>query len=525
MLGGALVGLLEVEGLEFKYADQGLYNKVSFRIQPKEHIVLVGDNGSGKSTFMNLIAKNLIPDAGTITWLNHIAYGYLDQQLKVKKDISIYDYLTEVFAPLIEKEKQMNSYYELLCTCEESEYDKYLSRAQSIQEELEEKNFYQMNSTLGNVVNGLGIASYGLDTHLNHLSGGQRAKVYLAKLLLDAPDVLLMDEPTNFLDTAHIEWLGKYLVDFDKAFVVISHDEDFLRTIGDIVYCLSNKEMVRYKMNYDAFLKEKTLRDEQYQSAYENQQKFIKKTQDFIQKNIVRATTSKQAKSRRKMLEKVKVLQKPIHHDPMHLKFPYSKDLGTEVLKLKKLTVGYHNKPVLSQIDFLLKHNEKVVILGHNGIGKSTILKTILGILPVLDGEYVWSPAADINYFAQEEEYDAVTTPISYLRRFYPMKTDGELRSVLASAGIKGELSLQPMANLSGGQQTKVRLALMTMKKSNVLIFDEPTNHLDVFSKEELWKSIDDFPGSVILVTHEPEFYEGLVDLELKFEEESYGRI
>ena len=166
-----------------------------------------------------------------------------------------------------------------------------------------------------------------------------------------------------------------------------------------------------------------------------------------------------------------------------------------------------------------LKHNEKVVILGHNGIGKSTILKTILGVLPKLEGEYVWSPSADVNYFSQEEEYDQLITPIRYLRGFYPLKTDGELRSILASAGIKGELALQPMASLSGGQQTKVRLALMTMKKSNILIFDEPTNHLDIFSKEELWNSIHSFPGSVILVTHEPEFYEGLVDVELKFEE------
>ena len=518
------MGLLEVEGLEFKYADQGLYNKVNFRIQPKEHIVLVGDNGCGKSTFMNLIAKNLIPDAGSITWLNNITYGYLDQQLKVKKDISIYEYLTEVFAPLLEKEKQMNSYYEMLCTCAESEYDKYLTRAQQIQEELEEKNFYQMNSTLGNVINGLGIAGYGMDTLLNRLSGGQRAKVYLAKLLLEAPDVLLMDEPTNFLDTAHIEWLAKYLQDFDKAFVVISHDEEFLRSIGEIVYCLSNKEMIRYKMKYDLYLKEKELRDEQYQNAFENQKKWIKKTEEFIQKNIVRATTSKQAKSRRKMLERIKVLEPPKNHEPMHLKFPYSKELGTEVLKLRNLTVGYNQKIVLSNIDFLLKHNEKVVILGHNGIGKSTILKTILGELKAISGEYIWSPSADLNYFPQEEEYDSVTTPISYLRRHYPLKTDGELRSVLASAGIKGELALHPMSNLSGGQQTKVRLALMTMKKSNVLVFDEPTNHLDVFSKEELWKSIDAFPGSVILVTHEPEFYDGLVDLELKFEEEQNGK-
>lgn len=512
------MGLLEVEGLRFKYTDQNLFNDASFRIFQKDHIVLVGDNGSGKSTFMNLIAKNLIPDSGRIEWLNGIRYAYLDQHLKVKTDISIYDYITEVFAPLLKKEAKMNEYYEMLGTCDESEYDRYLSYAQSIQDELDKSNFYAMNSTLGNMLNGLGISAYGMDTHLKNLSGGQRAKVYLAKLLLEEPDVLLMDEPTNFLDTAHIEWLAKYLKDFKKAFVVISHDEGFLREIGEVVYSLSNKVLTRYNMPYDIYLREREIREEQYKKAYESQQKFIKKTQAFIAKNIVRATTTKQAQSRRKVLERLAVLEKPKNHEPMHLKFPFSKGLGQEVLKLKNLTVGYGDKAVLTDLEFLMKQNQKIAILGHNGVGKSTILKTILGLLPPLKGEYVWNPSADLNYFAQEEEYEPGVTPVGYLRYYYHLKTDGELRSVLASAGIKGELALKPMCELSGGQQTKVRLALMTMKKSNVLIFDEPTNHLDVASKAELWAAIDAFSGSVILVTHEDDFYEGLVDLELRFE-------
>ncbi len=512
------MGLLEVEGLKFKYTDQNLFNDVNFRILQGEHIVLVGDNGSGKSTFLNLIAKNLIPDAGTITWLNHVRYAYLDQHLKVKTDVSIYDYITEVFAPLLEKEAKMNAYYEKLCDCKESEYEMYLNYAQSIQDELEKSNFYAMNSTLGNMINGLGISSYGLDTHLKNLSGGQRAKVYLAKLLLEEPDVLLMDEPTNFLDVAHIEWLSKYLQDFKKAFVVISHDEGFLRQIGNVVYSLENKTMTRYNMPYEMYLKERAIREDQYKKAYENQQKFIKKTEDFIAKNIVRATTTKQAKSRRKMLERLAVLEKPQNHEPMHIKFPFSKELGTEVLKLKDLTVGYQNKEVLSGLNFLMEHNQKVAILGHNGVGKSTILKTIMGILPSISGSYIWSPSADLNYFAQEEHFDDHITPIEYLRYFYHLKTDGELRSVLAATGIKKDLAIRPMKELSGGQQTRVRLALMTMKKSNVLIFDEPTNHLDIASKAELWEAMDAFPGSVILVTHEDDFYEGLVDLVLKFE-------
>lgn len=511
-------GLLEASDIRFKYTDNDLFNNVSFRILQKDHIVLVGDNGAGKSTFMNIIAKNLIPDKGTVSWEPHVSYAYLDQHLKVNQDVSIIDYISHVFKPLFDKEKQMNEYYEKVATCNENEIDRYLNYAQAIQDELEKNNFYAINSTLGNMINGLGIKEYGLDTKLSTLSGGQRAKVYLAKLLLEAPDVLLMDEPTNFLDSSHILWLIDYLKAFPKAFVVISHDEEFLRAIGEVVYDLSNKVLTRYNMPYDTFLHEKTLREDQYKKAYQNQQDFIKKTEMFIAKNIVRATTSKQAKSRRKMLERLEVLEKPKNHDPMTIEFPFSKGLGQEVLKLKNLTVGYGDKVVLENLEFLLKQNQKVVILGKNGVGKTTILKTIMGAIPKLGGDFVWNPSADLNYFKQEEKYDDRTNAIGYLRYFYPLKTDGELRSVLARAGIKGDLAIKPMIQLSGGEQTKVRLALMTMKKSNVLIFDEPTNHLDILSKSELWDAIDKFPGSVILVTHEDDFYEGLVDLELKFE-------
>ena len=356
------MGLLDVEGLKFKYTDTNLFNDVSFRILPKDHIVLVGDNGCGKSTFMNLIAKNLIPDAGTIEWMNNIRYGYLDQHLKVKTDVSIKDYIIEVFKDLFDKEAKMNEYYEMLCTCDSKDYDKYLNYAQSIQDELEEKNYYAINSTLGNMINGLGIQEYGMDTKLNKLSGGQRAKVYLAKLLLEEPDVLLMDEPTNFLDVSHIEWLSNYLKGFKKAFVVISHDEEFLRKIGEVVYNLSNKVMTRYNMPYDTYLKEKEIREDQYKKAYESQQKFIKRTQDFIQKNIVRATTTKQAQSRRKMLERIAVLEKPKNHEPMHINFPFSKGLGQEVLKFSNLTVGYGDKVVLEDLNFLMKQNQKIAI-------------------------------------------------------------------------------------------------------------------------------------------------------------------
>jgi ATPase subunit of ABC transporter with duplicated ATPase domains len=331
----------------------------------------------------------------------------------------------------------MNEYYEMLCTCKEYEYEKYLNYANSIQEDLEKSGYYQMNSTLGNMINGLGLSEYDLSTSLKTLSGGTRAKVYLAKLLLDAPDVLLMDEPTNFLDVEHIEWLAKFLNGFDKAFVVISHDEAFIRSIAKGVWSLDNKNMTYYNMNYDLYLKERAIREDNYRKSYENQQKFIKKTEQLIQKNIVRATTTKQAQSRRKMLERLEKLEKPKNHEPMHLKFPFSKELGQEVLKLNNLTIGYKDKVVLEELEFLLKHNQKIAVLGRNGIGKSTLLKTITGVIEPLGGTFKWNPSADLNYFAQEEEYPSNTNAIKNIQNSTVYLTQEEYDNLIQEGLIE----------------------------------------------------------------------------------------
>lgn len=509
------MSLLEADGIKFKYTDNDLYNNASFRINEGEHIVLVGQNGCGKSTFMNIISKNIIPDSGTINWLPGVTFSYLDQHLVVKKDVSIDEYLYGVFKYLFDLEQEMNSYYESLASAPESDYDKILDRANQIGERLEKENFYAINSTIGNVINGLGLSTLDMKTSLKHLSGGQRAKVFLAKMLLEDNDVLLMDEPTNFLDKNHVDWLIKYLNGYKKAFVVISHDEYFIRSIAKVVYSLNNKILTRYKGDYDFYLKESEIRDEHYKREYENQQKFIKQTQAFIDKNRVRATSARAAQSRVKMLEHLDKLERPAETMDISFSFPYSRNLGQEVLKTTDLVIGY-NKPLLEPINLLIKHNEKVAIIGKNGVGKSTFLKTILGLINPISGEFRFNPSADINYFSQEEEYPDIT-PVNYLRGFYPLKTDGELRTILARMGIKGDLAIKSMRALSGGEQTRVRLSLMLMKKSNLLILDEPTNHLDLNTKEALYKALDEFAGSVILVSHEDNFYEGFVDYEIKF--------
>lgn len=513
------MGILDVTGLKFKYKDIELYKSVEFHLEPKEHIALVGDNGSGKSTFMKLISKNLIPDAGKISWLPHVTYSYLDQHLEMKNEDTIEKYLTSVFYELFQKEHEMQKLYESLATAREEDYDKIMRKAENINQYLEDNNFYQISSTVGNVVNGLGINAYGLETKMNTLSGGQKVKVYLAKLLLEAPDVLLMDEPTNFLDAEHITWLAKYLKNFAGAFIVISHDEAFLQEIATVVYSLTNGTFTRYKMDYAHYLKERSIREEMYEKAYQNQQKKVKEMEDFINRNIVRATTTKRAQSRRKMLEKMELLEKPKNHVPMRLKFPYSKQTGQEVLKLTNLVVGYsQEKPVLGPLNYLLTQNKKIAIIGRNGVGKTTILKTITKEIEQLAGDFTWNPSVDLNIFAQEDHNFDDVTPINYLRYYYHLKTDGELRSILANVGIGKDLVLKPIRELSGGERTKVRLALMTMKKSNVLILDEPTNHLDPVTKMELFDALAAFPGVLILVSHEKDFYDELVDDELYFE-------
>ncbi len=512
------MALLECENINFKYTDNDLYKNVNFRILEGEHILLVGPNGCGKSTFMNIIAKNIIPDTGKVTWLPNVTYSYLDQHLKVDKDISIKEYLYGVFKPLFDIEEEMNKLYESLAYVDPSKYDKVMDKAQRIQDELDKENFYAINSKIGNIINGLGITSYGLDSMLSTLSGGQREKVYLAKMLLEESDVLLMDEPTNFLDREHIIWLINYLNSFKGAFVVISHDVEFSKEIARVVYEINNKQLVRYKGDYEFYLREHDLRNEHMLREYNNQQKYIKNTEDWIKAHIVRATSSRQAKERQHRLERLEVLDKPKEEAKISITFPYSGSTGDEVLKLINLSVGYNNKAILPPLNLLIEKNKKVAILGHNGVGKSTILKTIMGFIPKISGDYKFNNSAVINFFEQEHEFRKGENAITYLRGFYPLKEDGELRSILARLGIKGELALKDMNQMSGGEQTRVRLALMTMKKSNVLILDEPTNHLDKNTKEALFLALDKFEGSVILVSHEKDFYDGLLDFEINFD-------
>lgn len=512
------MSLLEVSNLKFKYLDEELYNDVSFRLFEGDHMGLVGINGSGKSTFMKLIAKMIKPDAGKIEWMPKVTYAYLDQHLTIKQSITIKEYLYDVFTPLFNKEREMEELYNKVAIASPDEYEKLLNRAYSIQEMLEENNFYAFKSSISNVMSGLGISQDLLDYDLKKLSGGTKIKVMLAKMLLEDSQVLLLDEPTNFLDVAHVEWLKKYLSQTNKTFVVISHDEDFLNDTCNVIACLENRVITRYKAKYEDFLVMREMNNENYIQQYNNQQKVIKKTQEFIDKNIVRATTSKRAKSRQKMLDKMEVLQKPEEIKNVTFRFPKAGNLGVMPLEVNDLVVGY-DFPILPKLSFEIHHNEKVVITGKNGIGKSTILKTLTNKIKALDGSFRFMDNVKINYFEQEANFDLDITPFNFILSYYPTYDNKTIRSILAKSGIDASLVNKKMRELSGGEQTKVRLALMTQIKSNFIIIDEPTNHLDVYAKEALKKALKEFDGVVLLVSHEKEFYQDLIDTEISIDD------
>lgn len=509
------MSILEVEGLAFSYSGDQLYHKASMRLFENEHAVLVGPNGTGKSTLLKLLDKSLSPDQGTIEWQPTKKIGYLDQYAKIDPELSVEAYLYDVFLPLFQKEKEMERLYERVATAPEKDHDRLLNWASEIGEKLLESDFYAIKSKVGNIIHGLGLTMDILPSPIKYLSGGMRAKIILGKLLLGDSDVLLLDEPTNFLDIRHIEWLSKFLVSYPKAFIVVSHLEEFLMEIANTVFALENGQITRYKGDYAYYLKERELRSEQQQKAYQSQQKFIQKTEEFIQKNIVRATTTKRAQSRRKMLAKVERIIAPTHVKTYHFQFPLSASTGKDVLVTKALEIGY-SEPLLEALDVHIMKEEKVVITGKNGIGKSTFLKTVLGLIPPISGSYRWIDTAKIAYFEQDTKFEDGLTPFQVIHLKYPHFTKKDVMSLLGNHGIDYEMANRDINTLSGGEQTKVRLALLRHQKGNVLILDEPTNHLDAKAKEALRDALIEYQGTLILVSHEKEFYQGLCDYEIQ---------
>lgn len=501
------MSLLEITNLSHSFSENVLYKNADFSLNKGEHIGIVGQNGTGKSTLIKLCTGQLLPDDGRIIWQPKTSIGYLDQYAEIDMRLDMKSFLKTAFSHLYDLEEKMNRLYENM---QDGDFQD-LDAAARYQEELERQEFYLIDTKIEQVATGLGLSAIGLDRPIVQMSGGQRAKVILAKLLLEKPDVLLLDEPTNFLDKEHIDWLSEYLCSLSNAFMVVSHDYAFLEKISNRICDIDNYKIGKYYGTYSEFLKKKTALRENYIRQYSAQQKEIKKTEEFIHKNIA-GRKSKMATGRQKQLDRMDKMeaieQKEIvpffHFREMPL-------TNTEHLNIKHLSIGYHY-PILSDIDFVIKGGQKVVITGFNGIGKSTLLKTLVGKLKVLNGSFSFSEQVKLRYFEQDLYWEnEEETPIQIVSNCYPSLTIKEVRKNLACCGIMGEHAMQAISTLSGGEQAKVKICLLTLTPCNFIIMDEPTNHLDIQAKQSLRTALKEFKGTVLLVSHEPDFYKGWV--------------
>ena len=502
------MALLEVEHLSHSFGEKVLYKDSSFELYKGEHMGIVGQNGAGKSTLIKILLGEILPDKGMVKWQNGVTIGKLDQYAIVDEEQTTCDYLKTAFKDLYKIEEDLNKLYEEMAINYNENILKKVSRYQEL---LEERNFYAIDSTVHKVASGLGITALGLDNSLKNLSGGQRAKVILAKLLLQNPEVLVLDEPTNFLDKEHVEWLSEYLTSFKGAFIIVSHDFDFLEKVTTCICDIEFNKIKKYKGSYSSFLKQKELLREDYIRQYNSQQKEIKKLEDYIAKNKVRASTAQMAKSREKKLEKMEKIEKPSFTSKPHFHFSCVPSTAQVILEVKDLEVGYYY-PLLPKMKFDVRNEEKLVITGFNGIGKSTLLKTLIGEIQPISGNFKFSETIkSIGYYEQDLKWEnPEDIPLNIISREFPKLTQKQVRKHLADCGIKKEHVMQPIATLSGGEQAKVKLCKIILRPCNLLILDEPTNHLDADTKEELQKALTEFNGTVILVSHEASFYKDL---------------
>ncbi|MDE5616867.1 MAG: ATP-binding cassette domain-containing protein [Clostridia bacterium] len=506
------MSVLTIKGLTHIFDSKTLFDDADLSVNNGEHIGVVGLNGAGKSTFMNIITGRLSQDAGEIKWLNTIRWGYLDQHANIDRSQSVMEYLQGSFDHLYKLNEQLEQIYSDMASEEDPDkLDRLVNKSAVMQEKLDDSGFYDLDSKIKKVANGLGVNNFGYDTVISNLSGGQRAKLMLSKLLLEELDVMLLDEPTNFLDLEQIDWLRKYLDSFKGTFILISHDTAFLNSVCKIIVNIENGMIKKYWGNYDSFLLQHEQNAKQYADSYERQQREIKKMEDYIARNKARAATAGMANSRKKMLDRIDVMQKPVSFEKPTFGFPYTLLVTKHLLEVKDLSVGYDGKAILPPISFSLDSTTKLWLRGTNGMGKTTILKTIMKRLPAISGSFNFNINAKINYIEQDLQFRSKEiNAMTFMNETYPKMSQKDIRTQLAKVGIKNDLATKYISNLSGGEQVKIKLCALMQKESNILILDEPTNHLDVSAKEALFEALQAYDGAIILVSHEPLYAEKL---------------
>ena len=502
--------MLVVENVSHGFGARTILENVSFRLKKGEHIALVGANGEGKSSFLNIITKKLMPDAGNIKWSSRATVGYLDQHAVLEKGMTIRDVLRDAFKNMFELEQEMLKMYDLMGEADEEQMNKLLEETAEIQTILENSGFYTIDAKIQEVANGLGLGEIGLDRDVTDLSGGQRTKVLLTKLLLESPTILILDEPTNHLDEEHIVWLTRYLQEYENSFILVSHDTDFINNTCNVIYHIENAELTRYKGNYDEFVRLRDIKKRQEESAYEKQLEERKKLEDFVARNKARVATRGMANSRQKILDKMEILERPKEKLKPTFNFRNARAAARIIFETKDLVLGY-NEPLTKPLNISMERGQKIALVGANGLGKTTLLKSLMGKIPALSGEVHLGDYQQIGYFEQEIKEANYNTCIEEVWEQFPSKTQYEIRLALAKCGLTTKHIESKVCVLSGGEQAKVRLCKLINEETNILILDEPTNHLDVEAKDELKRALKEYKGTILLVCHEPEFYRDVV--------------
>ena len=460
---------------------------------------------------MSIVTGRLMPDEGKVEWAKNVRAGYLDQHAVLEEGMTIGDVLRSAFSWLFDMETEMNQMFEQMADATPEEMERLLEETGTYQELLEQHDFYMIDAKVDEVARALGLMDLGLDRDVTDLSGGQRTKVLLAKLLLEKPDILLLDEPTNYLDEEHIAWLKRYLLDYENAFILISHDIPFLNEVVNIIYHMENQELNRYVGDYEHFQEVYAMKKAQLEAAYRRQQQEISELKDFVARNKARVSTRNMAMSRQKKLDKMDVIELAAERPKPEFHFQYGQTPGKMLFETHDLVIGY-DEPLSKPLNFSMERGQKIALVGTNGIGKTTLLKSILGLIPSISGECELGEKLQLGYFEQEVSPDNRNSCIEEIWEEFPSFSQYEVRSALAKCGLTTKHIESQVRVLSGGEQAKVRLCKLLNRDTNFLLLDEPTNHLDVDAKDALKTALQEYRGSILLICHEPEFYQDVVD-------------
>ena len=503
--------IAQAQDLEQRFGGNTIFSNISFSVPDNARIGLVGPNGAGKTTLLKIMTGQQEPTSGQFTINKGLKVGYIAQENALDENKTIWDEMLTVFDNLIEKNKRITKMQEQIA--EHPEDEDLLKRYDQLAYDFEQEGGFTYQAEIKSILNGFNFKENTWQKVIRTLSGGEKTRLAFVKLLLQKPPVLLLDEPTNYLDLDTLDWLEAFLKNYQGAIITVSHDQYFLDHLANQIFELNFGKLTTFKGNYSQYVKERELMNNQQEAAYEKQQEKIKKEEEFIQKNLVRASTTKRAQSRRKALDKMERIKPPKHKQKVRINFTSDRPSGKEVLIAKDLTIGYPDKTMVSDIDFQVNKNDRVAIIGPNGIGKSTLLKTIMKKLEPKDGSIKYGASLDIGYYDQElQSLDPSKTVLDTIWDRHKTMPEKDVRSILASFLFTAEDIDKTVGQLSGGQKARLTLTVLSLEKDNFLLMDEPTNHLDIEAKEVLEQALDNYDGTLLFVSHDRYFINELAN-------------